>query len=701
MAAAATVLAFGGLFVARGGSADGNGEETPAAGAAGQAEEPKAAEIDVPTNPFPNRLPAPGLEGGTGWLNTSGEITLKDLRGKVVLLDFWTYCCINCIHVLPDLEFLEEKYANQLVVIGVHSAKFDNEKDSESIRRAIQRYEIEHPVINDSEMTLWRKFGARAWPTLVLIDPEGNYCGYISGEGNREILDVVVGKLVAYHRAKGTLDETPVRFDLERDKLPPTPLRFPGKLLADEESRRLFITDSNHNRIVISSFDGQLIDVIGTGAIGAKDGGYDEATFDHPQGLALVGETLYVADTENHLIRTVDLETKTVATLAGTGEQARGRDDGGAISTTPLNSPWALLHHDGMLYVAMAGPHQIWRHAVGTQRITVYAGSGREDILDGPLKDAALAQPSGLATDGTYLYVCDSEGSAIRRISLGSRGKVDTVAGAANLPLGRTLFEFGDVDAIGERARLQHPLGIAYHDGTLYVADTYNHKIRKIDLKTRMTVTWLGDGTRGTSLDPPRFSEPAGLALADGRLFIADTNNHRVLTADIATRKVAEFTVEGLQPPAAPKADVLAGIDAAEAEEVAPQKIKAGERIAFQVHFELPQDYKLNSLFPIRYRLTAEKDQSLVPADALGNRRKVSAADGGVTVEVPLAAGTGRATLELELSFGYCREGTGGLCKIATSRWKIPVEVVSTGGSESVSLTARVKDEADGLAPQN
>ena len=127
-------------------------------------------------NPFPKRFPAPSLDGGTAWLNTSGEISLKDLRGKVVLIDFWTYCCINCIHVLPDLKYLEEKYADELVVIGCHSAKFDNEKDTEAIRRAIVRYEIEHPVINDSEMIVWRKMGARSWPTLVLIDPEGNYC---------------------------------------------------------------------------------------------------------------------------------------------------------------------------------------------------------------------------------------------------------------------------------------------------------------------------------------------------------------------------------------------------------------------------------------------------------------------------------------------------------------------------------------------
>ena len=255
-------------------------------------DEADAADEPVPrTNPYPKRFKAPELDGGTGWLNTGGEITLKDLRGKFVILDFWTFCCINCMHVLPDLAFLEKKYDRQLVVIGVHSAKFENEKDSENIRRAIMRYEISHPVINDSEMTVWRKFGVHSWPTLVLIDPEGFYFGSVSGEGNREFLDTVIHKVVAYHRAKGTLDETPVRFDLEREKARPTPLKFPGKVLADEIGRRLFISDSNHNRIVIASLDGKLLDVVGTGAIGKTDGPFDVGVVRSPAGNGPRGQS--------------------------------------------------------------------------------------------------------------------------------------------------------------------------------------------------------------------------------------------------------------------------------------------------------------------------------------------------------------------------------------------------------------------------
>ena len=242
-------------------------------------------------NPFPDRPAAPSFEGGLGWLNVApgSEINLKDLRGKVVVLDFWTYCCINCMHVLPDLKFLEKKYEKELVVIGVHSAKFANEKDSEAIRRAILRYEIEHPVINDANMTVWRKFGVNSWPTLALIDPEGRYVGQQPGEGNRELFDKLIGMLVDYHSKKGTLDRSPVRFDLESNRLKPGPLKFPGKVLADTKGGRLFISDTNHNRIVVTGLDGTLKEIIGSGAIGRRNGRYADASFDHPQGISHEG----------------------------------------------------------------------------------------------------------------------------------------------------------------------------------------------------------------------------------------------------------------------------------------------------------------------------------------------------------------------------------------------------------------------------
>ena len=648
-----------------------------------------AEDPNAPQNPFPKRFPAPGFEGGAEWLNVGGEITLKDVRGKIVLLDFWTYCCINCMHVLPDLAYLEKKYPNELVVIGVHSAKFDNEKDSANIRDAILRYEIEHPVINDNEMTVWRKFNVRAWPTLVLIDPEGQYCGYVSGEGNRELLETVIDKLIAYHRAKKTLDETPIKFHLEKEKAEPTPLRFPGKLLADEAGGRLFISDSNHNRIVITNLAGKQLDVIGSGVIGRKDGGYAEATFDHPQGIALRDEVLYVADTENHLIRAIDLRKKSVSTVAGTGSQGHPRGTEGPALETDIGSPWDLVFAGDLLYIAMAGPHQIWSLDVAKKTVAPFAGSSREDIINGPHAEAALAQPSGICTDGKFLYVVDSEGSAVRKIDLDPKGRVETIVGTSDLPRGRSLFEFGDIDGEGGDARLQHPLGIVHHNGQLFVADSYNHKVKRVDPVKNTSTSFLGSGKPGRTDDPPTLSEPAGLSIAGKTLYIADTNNHLIRTVDLDSGKMSTLKLEGVNPPA-PSQPESTGPSAKDTISVPAQTVAGGEALTFEIALALPEGYKLNPLSPIFYSLTADGDQALVAAGHLGARHEITPPKDGnkVTISVPAKGAEGKATFGLKVIYGYCREGKGGLCKLATAQWKIPVTTSKDAKPTTISLEA-------------
>ena len=656
-----------------------------------QAPSKKNSKKKLPENPFPNRpkLPAGIFEGGKAWLNAAGPISVKDLKGKIVLVDFWTYCCINCMHVLPDLKYLEKKFSKELVVIGVHSAKFDNEKDSENIRRAILRYEIEHPVVNDADMVVWRNFGVRSWPTLVLIDPEGRYLGSIPGEGHRDLLETIIDKLIVYHKAKGTLDETPVHFDLESAKLKPTPLRFPGKVLADELSNRLFTADTNHNRIVITTLDGRLIDIVGSGIRGADDGSFAAAKFDHPHGMELVGQTLFVADTENHLIRSVNLKQKTVSTLAGTGQQARRRRSSDKLRKIALNSPWALVHVDGVLYIAMAGPHQLWSHKLGSDRIGVFSGSGREDIIDGPHLEAALAQPAGIVSDGKLLYFVDSEGSSVRTASTGDEGQVKTLIGPWDLPTGR-LFEFGDVDGIGDKARLQHPIGIANAGQTLYVADTYNHKIKKI-VRTKtgwQVTTLLGTGKRGDKLDPPQFFEPEGLSVAAGKLYIADTNNHRVCVADLKTGKVSALVIDGLKPPSRTAPEPTDPADSKTALKVKLQTVAAGDKLSIEIAMKLPEGFKPNKLAPVFYRVKAVGDTNLIAAKDLNVRKKATVKGSTAIITLPLAAKTGSATLELSLSFTYCREGVGGLCKLKTARWLIPVKIADDAKQKSIRLTA-------------
>jgi DNA-binding beta-propeller fold protein YncE len=490
----------------------------------------------------PSRFKAPELEGGTAWLNTAGPLSMKDLRGKIVLLDFWTLCCINCIHTLPDLAALEKKYANELVVVGVHTPKFDNEKSTESIRKAILRYEVSHPVVNDANHKIWDAYGPQGWPTLCLVDPEGYLVYADSGEGQLPFLDRIIARLIKMHREKKTLKDKPIKFQLARaQENGQSPLFFPGKVVADEKGQRLFIADSTHHRIVITDLGGKKIAIAGSGKPGKQDGSFAEASFYDPQGLAFKGSLVYVADRKNHLIRRLDLKTRTVKTIAGLGVQGHDRELGGPAREVGLNSPWDLLLEGNRLFIAMAGHHQIWKLDLERQMIEPYAGSGRERIRDGSLLSACFAQPSGLTSDGTNIYVADSEVSAVRSVPLDGQGEVKTL-------VGRGLFDFGDADGADEQVRLQHALGIVWHDGKLYVADTYNSKIKVLD-PIKLTCKTLIGGEEEGWLTMPVLSEPGGISYAGGKLYVADTNAHRIRVVDLATRAICTLELHGVEPP--------------------------------------------------------------------------------------------------------------------------------------------------------
>jgi DNA-binding beta-propeller fold protein YncE len=483
---------------------------------------------------------------GVAWLNTDKPVKLADLKGKIVVLDFWTLCCINCIHTLPDLAKLEKKYANEVVVIGVHSAKFDNEKETESIRKAILRYEITHPVVNDANMKIWNNYDVHSWPTLWVIDPEGNLVGRAPGEGNYDVVDKTIAKLIDIHKKKKTLNEKPLVFALERDKRD-SPLFFPGKVLADEATDRLFIADSTQHRVVITDLNGKKIDVAGTGDAGKADGAFDKATFNDPQGLALKGDKLYVADRKNHLIRVLDLKARTVKTVAGTGRQGQDRFGNGAPLEIGLNSPWDLYLQGNTLFIAMAGHHQIWALDLAKNVLARYAGDGAENIKDGSLLRAEFAQPSGLTSDGKTLYVADSEVSGIRAVPMDGKGSVQTI-------VGKGLFDFGDVDGENGGVRLQHALGVLFHDGKLYVADTYNNKLKIIEPAKRTCKTFLGGGPNGW-FTGGMFEAPAGLTYANGKLYVADTNAHRIRVVDLKTKDVSTLKLDGVTAPKPAKSE--------------------------------------------------------------------------------------------------------------------------------------------------
>jgi thiol-disulfide isomerase/thioredoxin len=497
------------------------------------------------------RVRAPDLPQNYPWLNTDKPLSLKELKGRIVILDFWTYCCINCLHVLPDLKYLEQKYKENLTVIGVHSAKFDNEKEAENIRQAILRYDIEHPVLVDSGFQVWQQYAVRAWPTIMVIDPETYVVASLAGEGNRDVLDELISKLIQQNQEKGTINPQELNITLEKQRHPSvTPLAFPGKVLAT--SKGLFVADSGYHRIVMSTFEGEVLHLIGTGESGLKNGPLNEATFFAPQGMAFDEEKqiLYVADTENHVIRRIDLVRQIVETIAGTGQKSRNisshtSSDGGAALETAINSPWDLVKVKNKLYIAMAGSHQIWEMDLVNGIIKTYAGTGAEACIDGSLSESIFAQPSGICTDGQELYIADSEGSTIRGVGL-VEPLVRTICGSGEL------FGFGDSDGQGNEVKLQHCLGIEYANNFLWVADTYNHKIKLVSPSTGNCQTILGDGSLGLQDGQgqnTRFSEPSGLSIFNSCMFIADTNNHAIRRVDLKYLQVITLQFKGLCSP--------------------------------------------------------------------------------------------------------------------------------------------------------
>jgi NHL repeat-containing protein len=435
------------------------------------------------------------------------------------------------MHTFPQLRKIERKYGDRVTIVGVHSPKFPAERETANLREAVLRYRIEHPVVNDRDFQVWQRFGGRAWPTLIFLDPQGRVIGKHEGELPFEQFDPLVERMLKEFEDRGTINLAVGPVALQEIQEPTRTLNFPGKVLATEDA--LYIADTNHHRIVRADLGGAIQRSYGSGEPGLADGAAERAAFQQPQGMATSGSMLYVADTENHAIRAIELASGFVTTVAGTGEQALGAGAGGPGRSTALSSPWDLALGDRVLYIAMAGTHQVWLLDLDTGVVGPFAGTGREGLLDGALAEACFAQSSGLALVEDHLYVADSEVSAVRDVDLGS-GVVSTI-------VGEDLFVFGDQDGEGDVVRLQHPLGITAREGILFLADSYNNRIKRLDPRRRVVTTWLGSGAAGRADGPltsASFREPGGVCAGRDGLYIADTNNHRVAVADWATGTV-------------------------------------------------------------------------------------------------------------------------------------------------------------------
>jgi thiol-disulfide isomerase/thioredoxin len=521
---------------------------------------------------------------GRGWLNTGGrDVTLADLRGKVVVLDFWTFCCVNCLHVLDELRELEERHRDELVIVGVHSPKFAHEADPDALAAAVERYEVRHPVLDDPELVTWGAYTARAWPTLVVVDPEGYVVAQMAGEGHASAIEAIVDELVAEHDAKGTLHRG------DGPYVPPEPvpstLRFPAKSVA-LPGGTLLVADAGHHSLAELGADGEtLLRRIGSGERGLADSrgdsSADEARFSEPNGLCLVpgelrptlGYDVLVADTVNHALRGVRLDDGAVTTVAGTGaqfmvggqENVLGSTDGfdaGVVhpaTSVRLSSPWDVVWSPrlGAFVVAMAGNHTLWAFDPlaldGHGGVRLLAGTMNEGLEDGPGADAWFAQPSGLAPAAgpeahDALWLADAETSALRRVEPDGDGGV-TVSTA----VGQGLFDFGHRDGPAAEALLQHPLGVTtLPDGSVVVADTYNGALRRFDPVTQQ-VTTLATG----------LAEPSDVLVEAGegglRLLVVESAAHRLTRVALPAHVAGEVLDGGAQRVARPATELAPG----------------------------------------------------------------------------------------------------------------------------------------------
>ena len=641
---------------------------------------------------------APELVPNLGWLNSDRPLRFSDeLKGHVVLLDFWTYCCINCMHVLPDLEYLEDKYADEpFVVIGVHSAKFDEEGDRQSVRHAMQRYDIHHPVVIDDGRQIWQSFGVRSWPSFVLIGADGNVIGTASGEGNRELLDQAIQGALDEAKLNDTLAPERVELKLDGEIRSASGLRYPGKVDAMPPSAEgdrgwLAIADSSNDRVILATYPddqgrSELVRIVGSGDAGLVDGPSGTAGFHDPQGMAFDATSglLYVADTKNHAIRTIDLESFEVSTIVGNGTQGYDRRGGRAGSEQPLASPWdvEMSGDSATLYIAMAGTHQLWELDLETQVARLLAGSSYENIIDGPATEAQLAQPSGLAlsSDAKELFFADSETSAIRTLELGQTRD----EGVVRTLIGTGLFDFGDVDGVYPDARLQHPLGVEVwsQEGgdRLFVCDTYNSKIKILNPDERVVGQWLGSGSvGGDSAMDLELAEPAGIDLATdsagaAHLFIADTNHHRVVMVDVPERAWREVLIDGLSSSEA---------EAESDSQTTAESISVNAAAGFELEFDvaLASGAKPNTEYPMQVRIVRRRngERATIAQHTLATPRLP------VLVEIGSGLIAPSDQLLIYLSFGFCFED-GGVCMPADLGWKVDV---AGGDARSAVLSTR------------
>ena len=575
---------------------------------------------------------APELIGRGGWINTGGRtLTLSDFRGRFLLIDHWTLCCANCLHVLDELRPIERKYREVLTVIGAHAPKFKHEQDHQALIDACERYGVEHPVLDDPELITWKNYAVKAWPTLSLVDPKGYLIAQFSGEGHAHAIDRMINELLPQYRDVLTpgpsLYVAPEKSD--------TQLRFPAKAIVLDD-QRLMVANPGHHDIAITDYSGNVIERIGKGTRGSNDGDFLSAEFQEPNGLLLlppdvasrVGYEVLVADTANHLLRAINLETKQVLTVAGNGQQwMQGQ------GTESLSTPWDLAWFSNLVIIAMAGIHQLWSFDPITGDVAIYAGTTNEGMVDGNRLDAWFAQTSGLAVTGNQLWIADSETSSLRFIE---NDVVKTVIGAS-------LLDFGFIDGDKSSARMQHPLGVdVLPDQTLIISDTYNGALRLFNPQTGLLSTVAKN-----------LREPSGIiAISNDEVLVVESSRHQLTRVTLQEEVVQGEALRTERPPL----EISGGTFTLDVVFLPPPGEKLDERYGPSTRLIL------SSTPPNLIREGAGKSQELIR-----------------TLEIDPAVGSG--ILHIAASAASC-DNDGGTCHIHQQDWGIPVLITEQGATQ-------------------
>lgn len=604
-----------------------------------------SASVPAPAPRRRARVRAPELVGKGGWLNTGGDaLTLADLRGRIVLLDFWTFCCINCLHVIDELRELEQKHSDTVVTIGVHSPKFVHEAEHAAVVDAVERYEVHHPVLDDPELATWKQYAVRAWPTLVVIDPEGYVVAQHAGEGHAHAIEKLVEELEAEHAAKGTLRRGDGPYVAPEPVA--TDLRFPGKVVT-LDSGNFLVSDSTRHQLVELAADAEsVVRRIGSGQRGFGPDGHDPA-FNEPQGLGLLPNgRVAVADTVNHAIREYNPASGAVETLAGTGGQWwQGSPTHGPARDVALSSPWDVAWWDGRLWIAMAGVHQLWTYDPKTGTVGAAAGTTNEGLVDGPAAEAWFAQPSGLAATEDRLWVADSETSALRYVERAPEGDGDGDRYVVRTAVGTGLFDFGHRDGPAGQALLQHPLGVtALPDGSVAVSDTYNHALRRYDPATGEVTTLATD-----------LREPSGAVLVGDDVVVVESARHRLTRLRL--------------PDEAVRVESVAHRTRRATTDVAPGALR------LDVVFEAPKGQKLDTRYGPSTRLLVSATPPELLAEGAGAGTDLGRA-------LVLAEGVTEGVLHVSAMAASCDDAPEieyPACHVHQQDWGVPVRVTASG----------------------